>query len=383
MRVLRPDAAGLDAAAALLRADQPVGMPTETVYGLAARAASPEAVARVFAAKGRPADDPLIVHALAHTDGGAATLRALDGAGIIDALALGRGWPVAAALAGAWPGPLTLVLPRGERVPPEISSGLPTVAVRCPAHPVAIALLQRVGEALVAPSANRFGRISPTEAAHVVEELGDLVPAVLDGGPCEVGVESTVVAVAGEGRAGASPGDVWVLRPGGLSLDAIAAAVRAGGGTLRDRPPEGAPRTAHQPGATDASPGLHTRHYAPSTRVVLLATATVDPRSGALRDGVAVDLPPDLQPPGRGGTIGWLCWGPAPSPEGLSGLVGAPVVPAALNAADDPSRAARGLYAALRALDAGGHRLLLIEPVPWADGLGPALADRVRRAAAR
>jgi L-threonylcarbamoyladenylate synthase len=222
----------LDAAAARLRAGGLVAFPTETVYGLGARARDPLAVRQVFAQKGRPADHPLIVHL--------AEAAWLPRWARLDTPLARR----APALAAAhWPGPLTLILPRADGVPDEVTGGLETVGLRVPDHPLARALIAAVGDGVAAPSANRFGRVSPTTAAHVAAEFGEAVP-VLDGGPCAVGVESTIVDLSGERPA--------LLRPGGIPVEALEATLGpvARGGTTR-------------------APGTLAAHYAPRTALVL------------------------------------------------------------------------------------------------------------------
>lgn len=225
----------LEEAAARIRAGALVGLPTETVYGLAADALNPEAVRSIFARKGRPADHPLILHVLGDPD--------------VHAFADARAVRLAQAF---WPGPLTLVLPKRPHVPDVVTGGHPTVAVRAPDHPLALALLRLTDLPLAAPSANRFGRVSPTCARHVLEEFPDL--PVLDGGPCLVGVESTIVDLSGPVPA--------LLRPGGVPVEAIERLV---GPLLRG-------------GATPA-PGTLRAHYAPNARVV----PTDDPTGTARR----------------------------------------------------------------------------------------------------
>ncbi|HKY00574.1 MAG TPA: L-threonylcarbamoyladenylate synthase, partial [Steroidobacteraceae bacterium] len=223
-----PRAAEIEEAVALLNAGELVAFPTETVYGLGADASNPAAVARIFAAKGRPTTHPLIVH--------------------LSGFAAARDWAselpgAAARLAEAfWPGPLTLVLPKSARVSAAVTGGQSSVALRAPAHPVARALLAAFGRGIAAPSANRYGRISPTRAADVREELGTSVALVLDGGDCEVGLESTIVACLG--------GRVTLLRPGSVSRSQIADVV----GQVDD-PAADAPR----------APGRDRAHYAPGT----------------------------------------------------------------------------------------------------------------------
>jgi L-threonylcarbamoyladenylate synthase len=220
-------------AAALIRAGRLVAFPTETVYGLGANALDDSAVARIFSAKGRPATNPLIVHV---ADAG-------------DVSAVAAEWPDSARILAAkfWPGPLTLVLPKADAISPLVTAGGPTVAVRCPAHPVAQALLSEVRVPLVAPSANRSGEVSPTTANHVVRSLGSCVDAVLDGGTCPVGIESTVVDVTGPVPR--------VLRPGPVTVPMLEPLV----GRVDVGAPSGPLR----------SPGLLARHYAPRTPVEL------------------------------------------------------------------------------------------------------------------
>lgn len=315
------------AAVTALAAGRLVAFPTETVYGLGANARDPAAVARLYAAKGRPADHPVIVHI-------ASDAVLAQWAGEIPA--------AARALATCfWPGPLTLVLPRAPGVPDAVTGGQDTVAVRCPAHPVALRLLRAAREAgidgLVAPSANRFGRISPTTAAHVREELGDAVALVLDGGPCEVGIESTIVDLTG--------GAPRVLRPGMVTAEAVeeclgAATVAAGAG---------APRVS---GALPA-------HYAPATPLELLPPGDCAPRvrvllAGGHRVGVLA------------GAATLRAIGPA---EGLL----------AVNAPEHPAAYARTLYASLRELDAGACARLVVEAPPDAPAWR-GIADRLLRA---
>jgi L-threonylcarbamoyladenylate synthase len=233
----------VDRALDVLRNGGLVAIPTETVYGLAADASNADAVRRIFEVKGRPVHHPLIVHiASAH--------QLADWAATIP--------PSAAALAVAcWPGPLTLLVPRGPRVLDEVTGGLSTVGVRVPAHPLTLELLARFGGGLAAPSANRFGRVSPTTADHVRADLGDDVDFVLDGGPCPIGVESTIVDCTVD--------PPQVLRPGGISAEEIAA--------LLDM-------TLARPEGRSRAPGMLESHYAPRARV-LLVDSSVEARSVA------------------------------------------------------------------------------------------------------
>ncbi len=231
------DAPGaLGQAAQLLGRGQLVALPTETVYGLAADARSPGAVARIFKAKGRPAGNPLIVH--------------------VDSVEMAQGcvaaWPSAAAqLAGAfWPGPLSLVLPKADLIPDIVTAGGVTVAVRCPAHPVMRAVLAKCGFPLAAPSANRSNRVSSTRAEHVVDQLGGRIPLVLDGGSCDIGIESTVLDLTGD-----TP---ILLRPGSISLGQLQAVI-------------GPVAVAKLPGGGEGlkSPGQLSRHYTPRAKLVV------------------------------------------------------------------------------------------------------------------
>jgi L-threonylcarbamoyladenylate synthase len=290
----------VDAAAALIRAGKLVAFPTETVYGLGANALDAEAVARIFRAKGRPLNTPLIVH--------------VDSVEMAKGLA--AGWPAAAdALADRyWPGPLTLVLPKRACIPDIVTAGLPTVGLRMPAHPLAIELIRAAGVPIAAPSANRFTELSPTLAGHVPEELAD---AVLDGGPARVGIESTVLSLADE---------PVLLRPGVIPLPEIEGLI-------------GPVRAAAAPGAgAHESPGMHLRHYQPSTRVYLLRAD-------------------EESPTGRGA---WLRIGRE--------------MPA------DPRDYAADLYAALHRLDEQGLDWIAVERPPdtpeWAG-----VRDRLERAA--
>ena len=315
--------ADLDRAATLLRAGELVAFPTETVYGLGADGLDGDRARRIFEAKGRPADNPLILHV----------------ASVEAALAL---WIPAAAeteavrrLADAfWPGPLTVVLPAAPAVPDVVRAGLDTVAVRVPDHHLALALIERVGRPLAAPSANRSGRPSPTLAEHVLRTLDGRIAAVLDGGPTRVGVESTVVDLRG-GRA-------RVLREGAITARMLAAVLEVAD---RSPPAEGPAR----------APGMRHRHYAPEG----LRTALVDTR--ALEAAWA-------------GSSAILCR--AETAQALGERAGAlEVLP------DDPEGFARGLYAALYRLEVSGADELLVEQVSAGDRWAAA-RDRLERAAA-
>jgi L-threonylcarbamoyladenylate synthase len=302
-------------AARLIRAGELVAFPTETVYGLGADATSDLAVARIFEAKARPRFNPLIAH-LAEADGA-------------EAFAVFS--PTARRLARRfWPGPLTLVLPRAVdcRISELASAGLDTVALRVPAHAVARALLARIGRPVVAPSANPSGRISPTTAAHVVAGLGDRIAMVLDGGPCAVGLESTVIGFDAADRP-------VLLRPGGLAAEAIEAEV-------------GPLATAGDDAGAPRSPGRLASHYAPSLPLRLGATALADDEA-------------------------LLAFGPDVPAGGMACLN--------LSARGDLVEAAANLFRHLHALEASGARAIATMAVPD-EGLGRAINDRLARAAA-
>jgi L-threonylcarbamoyladenylate synthase len=318
-QTIAADGPAVAEAARVLRAGGLVAFPTETVYGLGADATDAAAVARLYAAKGRPRFNPLIVHV--------ADRAAAARLGKFDA----RASTLAAAL---WPGPLTLVLPKTDNCPVAelATAGLETVAVRVPDHPVAHALIEEVGRPLVAPSANRSGHVSPTTAAHVAADLGGRVDLLLDAGPARVGVESTIVACLSDHPV--------LLRPGGVARAEIEKAL---GGPLG----EPAPARADAPQA----PGMLASHYAPSTRLRLDASA-VEPNEALLAFG------PTL-PPGAAHAVAVLSL----SPTG------------------DLVEAAANLFAHLRALDRAGARAIAVMPVPR-EGLGEAINDRLTRAAA-
>lgn len=325
MSLLPATPEGLAAAVDHLRAGGVLGLPTETVYGLAADATNPVAVARVFATKGRPADHPLIVHLA-------------TGAEVAPWVS---DWPaVAERLAAAfWPGPLTLVVPRAAGVLPAVTGGQDTVALRVPAHPVAQAVLAAFGGALVAPSANRYGRLSPTRAADVVQEFAGSVP-VVEGGECTVGIESTIVACL--------KGEVRVLRPGIITPGALsrAAGVEVFIGAANDGP--------RVPGAVKA-------HYAPRTPLEVVPSALLAQRSAEVPGACVVAR----------AEIGEV----AAATVDTFARGGRVVLPAT------PVEFGQKLYATLRDLDALGAARLLVEAPPageeWA-----AVRDRLARAAA-
>ena len=310
-------------AAAVLRAGGMVALPTETVYGLGADAANPEALAQIFALKGRPADHPLIVH-LGEADQLGHWAR--DMPGVTHDL-----------FARFWPGPLTLVLRKQPGVLDLVTGGQDTVAVRIPAHPVALGLLRAFGGGVAAPSANRFGRISPTTAEHVREEFGPRCPLVLDGGPCAVGLESTILSLVG-----ATP---RILRPGGISpaeLAEVLGELPSFSGSIQMQP---------------RVPGSIEGHYAPATPLTALAG---DP----LWNTVVARTQ-------QGDRVAVLCLG-AP-PAGVDPRVHITSLQA------EPGEYARQFYAALRALDREGYAYIFIEAPPR-DAGWLAVWDRLKRA---
>lgn len=304
---------GVEEVVRILRAGEVVGLPTETVYGLGADALNPLACARIFEAKERPFFDPLIVH--------------VPDPEWMDRLAR----PVALArrlVEAFWPGPLTLVLPRREVVPDLVTSGQETVALRMSAHPVFQTVAREFGRPIAAPSANRFGRISPTTADHVVAELEGRIPLVLDGGPCPFGIESTIVLLSDQ--------NLSILRHGPVTAGQLAdfAEVKA-------------------PDPTVAAPGNLKSHYAPRTPLEILET-------------------PGLMPESLKHT-GLLAW--SHSGAGFAAVEH-------LSRSGDLCEAAANLYGAMRRLDEGGLQKILAEPVPET-GLGVAIMERLRKAAAR
>lgn len=311
---IRLAATALEQAAALLRAGELVAFPTETVYGLGGDATNDESVAAIFAAKGRPRFNPLIVH-LSRADE-AEKIAQIDSRA---ALLMQR----------FWPGPLSLVLRRAPQCKVSLlaSAGLDTLALRVPSHPLAIELLRSVGRPIAAPSANRSGRISPTTADHVLSELGGRIAAVLDGGPCRVGIESTVIDLTGK-----TP---LVLRQGGVAAEEVEALL--------------GPLAAPAGGEAPRAPGMLASHYAPNLPLRLDATS--------VEAGEAL-----------------LAFGPD-SPSGAKETL-------YLSKSRDVREAAANLFAMLRAVDRADFTAIAVMPIPE-QGLGRAINDRLRRAATR
>lgn len=316
--VLPPTEENMRMAAAALAAGGLVSFPTETVYGLGANALDPIALARIFEAKRRPFFDPLIVHVADRSALGLLCFWEARAEALMDRF---------------WPGPLTLVLPKSAAVPDLATAGLPTVAVRMPAHPVALELIRRAGFPIAAPSANPFGRLSPTTALHVRDRFRDGIELILDGGPCAVGVESTILSLAG--------GEPMLLRAGGLSREEIEDVIG---------PVGSAPADSGRPQAPGQLPG----HYAPRTPLRLIAPGSV---SGEVLS--------------RTGYLGFR------SVPGAGGFAAREV----LSHTGDLREAAANLFACLHRLDTGGLDLILAETLPET-GLGLAIMDRLRKAEA-
>ena len=335
---------GLARAAEILRTGGTVAFPTETVYGLGADALDGVAVARIFAAKERPGWDPVIVHVCDR-----------EMVARVASIPASRATQVEQLIAAFWPGPLTLLLPKTPVVPESVTAGRPLVGVRMPAHPLALELIRETGLPLAAPSANRFGRTSPTTAAHVFEDLDGRIDAVLDGGATEVGVESTVIGPSEDGLG-------WVMyRPGGVSVEQMERVVGVGMVQVF--------RLVERSGAPESlpSPGVGIRHYAPRARVELVFEPSRGQGPMELSLVEAIDRVPD-QPEEVGVMLpeGWDAssarlvyrWGPWGDGEAL----------------------ARRLFAGLRELDERGAKVIVC-PVPEMEGIGEAIRDRLRKAA--
>jgi len=316
-------------AASLLREGHLVAFPTETVYGLGADAQNEEAVKKLYEAKGRPNNHPVIVH-LPSPEAISEWCSNVPK----EALLLANAF---------WPGPLTLVLPRSEKAKNFITGGQDTVAIRVPSHPIALALLKEFGGGVVAPSANRFGKLSPTRAEHVASDFGESIAIVLDGGPCQVGIESTIVNLSGN--------KPEILRPGMITADQIAAQL---GISASDLAPKEKP-VIHVPGDLPS-------HYAPETPLYVVAQeelhSLIKNSSGLKFAVLAFDDQPENQPdnqPNKGSAYRWL------------------------KASSNPKRYAEALYATLRTLDQAGADRILIEAVPAASEW-QGIADRLQRA---
>lgn len=331
-RLLKGDEAGIAEAAALLRDGELVGMPTETVYGLAANALDGKAVSRIFEAKGRPQDNPLIVH-IAEFD----ELLPLVSAIPDSARALAKRY---------WPGPLTMIFPHTALIPHEVSAGLATVAIRMPSHPVARALILASGVPIAAPSANLSGSPSPTTAQHVMNDMRGRIPAIVDGGECSVGVESTVIDMTGEVPC--------LLRPGGITLEMLREVL----GKVSVNP---AVTAKLKEGTVAASPGMKYKHYAPKAHVILVkgsAEGYVDYVNAQKANGK--------------NDITAMCF------DGEEKELDVPYV--TYGRRDDAAAQAHNVFDILRHLDELGAKTVYCA-CPSSDGIGLAVYNRLLRAA--
>lgn len=327
--------AAIEQAAVILRASGIVAFPTETVYGLGANALDPKAVAKIFIAKQRPQWDPLIVH--------------MANRAMLPTITQATPPNAARLMDACWPGPLTLLLPRSPAIPDAVTAGRPLVGVRVPAHPVAHALLRAAALPVAAPSANRFGRTSPTLAAHVLEDLDGRIDAILDSGETTHGLESTVV------DPGADP--CIVYRPGVITLEQIRALCP---GAVAFKEPEAAAEPQSMP-----SPGVGIRHYAPRARLLLIDGETGNPaerlaaeaRATGSAEKLGLMLPDDFRyhPPAEALVYRWGAW-------------------------SNEEELAQRLFAGLRWLDSAGATVILC-PLPKAGGIGTAIRDRLTKAA--
>jgi L-threonylcarbamoyladenylate synthase len=331
-----PEISLIERAAALLRVGELVVFPTETVYGLGADALQPHAVERIFAAKGRPFSDPLIVHIADES-----SLEMLLTHIPARARQLARAF---------WPGPLTLILPASSRVPKLVTAGLSTVAIRMPRHPVALALIRATGSPIAAPSANRFMHVSPTTAQHVLADLDGRVPLILDGGPCEVGVESTVLDLCST-----TP---TILRPGGVSLEALRP-------VLPDVQPSPQRRTSQE--QVQSSPGQLLTHYAPAVPTILF-----DGSPAAMHTAMLAEV---QRHQAQGEQVGILL---ADEDIPLFQETGARIY--AVGSAAVPEQVASRLFAGLRTLEEAGVQVILCRSFEQ-QGLGLAIRDRLLKAA--
>lgn len=313
-RVVKPTKEGIREAAQVIKGGGLVAFPTETVYGLGADALNPSAVVKIFEAKERPFFDPLIVH--------------IADVAELERLCFCVSEKAKALIERFWPGPLTVVLPKREVVPDIVTAGLNTVAVRMPSHPVALELIRESGTPIAAPSANRFGHLSPTEPEHVLTQLGERIDILIDGGRCPVGVESTIIDLTEEPT---------LLRPGGLPLEEIEAVI----GKVR----------VSEKGERPKAPGQLPRHYSPRTPLRVVGE--------------------DFRPP-QGVKAGLLAFKDAKGKEGFA-------IVEVLSPSGDLREAACNLFSSLHRLDAAGLDIIYAEALPE-EGLGRAIMDRLRRA---
>lgn len=352
-QIVNSNLQNLHRVAEFLRQGELVAIPTETVYGLAGNAFSEESLAKIFSTKERPKFDPLIVH----VPKALGNIQALWQSGVINGDLLSeKAYAVIQDLMDAhWPGPLTLVLPKGPKISDLATSGLPSVAVRMPAHSVTLELLSLLDFPLAAPSANRFGKMSPTTPEAVNKELGDRISLILDGGPCAVGVESTVVQIHPE------TAEIALLRPGKITQTEIESLTRQ---KIR------APRSPSTPTGAQVSPGQLESHYAPDKRLYILSAPIQSQTLELLRS--------EIQSLGAFSHMGLLTFS-SPSQPNISEILGKkPELH--IDLGSDMTQAARKLFQSLRELDESSAEILLTEPVPTLSGLGHAISDRLTRA---
>ena len=338
-----PSRSSIERAAGILRSGGLIAFPTETVYGLGACALDREAVGKIFAAKDRPAWDPLIVHVA-----GWEMLKTVVEQPVSET--------ARRMMSAFWPGPLTLLLPRTGPVPDIVTAGRPLVGVRMPAHPIAHALIAAAGVPVVAPSANRFGRISPTLANHVLEDLDGRIDAILDGGEATHGLESTVID--------ASQAPVVLYRPGVITAESIRAVC---GEVVQWTPSQDRPKG---PPESMPSPGVGIRHYAPRARLV-----TVEEQSGAHSGAFLQAVEDAVQAHSR---IGVLL--PTGHPDEANVRAIAKIIAFGWGNWSEPEQLAHNLFAGLRALDHAGVDIIVC-PLPSAHGIGAAIRDRLLKGA--
>lgn len=350
--ILKPTQDSITLCAEQLKSGELIGLPTETVYGLAGLALAPESLAKIFEAKSRPTMDPLIVHVALDTPSTAALMKEklIDPKELSDAAVK----KIDTLIRKFWPGPLTLVLPKSKLVPDLATSGLPTVAIRMPAHPVALELIRAVGSPLCAPSANQFGKISPTSATDVKKELEGKIPSILDGGECERGIESTIILVDEDA-------DVFCLRPGSLALEELEAAL--GGEKIRMK-------------ALDSSqgplkaPGMLKSHYAPRTPLMVLEhrldrLTTLPKLSQSVKKIGVLVMEGDV----------------SVAADLAEAMFDHPVVVRSLSREGDSQEMAKNFFRSMRELDESGVEVILAEPIPsGSGGLLYALRDRLKKA---
>jgi L-threonylcarbamoyladenylate synthase len=353
-KILEPTPENILVCAKAIQSGDIVGVPTETVYGLAANVFNNSALTKVYQTKDRPAFNPLIAHVHEIKD-----LISLEKLGLIDVskMAPAAKKTAEALMARFWPGPLTLILPKNSKVPDFATSGLSTIAIRAPKHPVMQQLIQKAETPLAAPSANRSGHVSPTSAKAVDEELGGSISHILDGGPCEIGLESTVVAINDDGR-------VQLLRPGAITRENILEVVEM---------------TSVGDSQKILSPGLLANHYAPSKPLLLLPSSVLNLNFTNSTELIRKLFPGKPFQQLKAGVL--LMSGDADMAEiYLSGLLGLNTICRKLSVTGDLREVGKNLFKEIRDLDSQKIDLILVEPCNSEAGLGHAIMDRLRRA---